>query len=99
MEATKYVVERQMIYSLDERSLVDTIAECDNFIDALDELEKAAQSYANDKNVAIAIFRYKFDEENQEYKYVDILLGFYGIDAAKHLKVISKKKKYGLIIA
>lgn len=99
MESIKYVVERQMIYSLDERSPIDTIAECDNFVDALDELEKAAQSYANDKNVAIAIFKYEFDEENQEYKYVDILLGFYGTETAKHLKIASTKKKYGLIIA
>lgn len=98
MEVTKYVVERQMIYSLDNRSFIDTIAVFDNFIDALYELEKTAQSYANDKNIAIGICRYEYDEDNQGYEYIDTLMGFYGIDAAKYLGLDSQIRKYGLII-
>ena len=87
-----------MIYSLDERSMIDTVGEFDNFIDALDALDKEAYLYSNDKNVAIEIARYEFNIENQEYEYLESLIGFYGTDAAKYLYIFSKKKKYGLII-
>lgn len=74
MKFVKYVVERQMIYSIDERSLIDTIAEYDDFIDALEELDKVVQSYANDKNVVIEINEYEFDENNQEYEYIETII-------------------------
>ena len=109
----KYIVERQMIYSLDERSMIDTVGEFDNFDDALDALDKEAYLYSNDKNVAIEVVKYKFDKFDNniiktvekyynfkyEYEYLDKLIGFYGTDAAKYLNINSKKKKYGLIVS
>ena len=98
MESIKYIVERQMIYSLDERSMIDTVGEFDNFNDALEALDKEAYLYSNNKNVAIEIARYEFNIETQEYEYLESLIGFYGVEAAKYLYIFSKKKKYGLII-
>ena len=98
MKVIKYVVEIQMIYSLNERSHIDKIAEFKNFSDAINELEFAALIYTNNKNVAIEVVRYVFDKVRGEYKYLDKLIGFYGTDAAKYLNIHSKTKKYGLII-
>lgn len=99
MKVIKYVVEIQMIYSVDSRSSIVTIAEFDNIDDALDELDKEAYMYSNAKNVAIEINKYEIDGENQKFDYLEHIIGFYGIDAARYLGLdYSKKKKYGLII-
>lgn len=100
MKVIKYVVELQTMYSLDETtSALDPIAEFDSLNDALNELGKVAYIHANNKNVAIEVVKYEFDEENQEYVYLENVIGLYGIEAAKHLNLdASKKKKYGLIV-
>lgn len=98
MKVAKYIIERQMIYSLDNRSIIYTFAEFYNFEYALEELEKEAQFYANDKNIVIEIVKYEFDLSKHEYEYLYKVIGFYGVEAAKYLNIRSKMKKYGLII-
>lgn len=98
--STKYVIERQMIYDFYKRSPIDIVGEFDSFYEALEVLEEEAYLYSNNKNVAIVISRYESDDNHQDYEYWerDILVGFYGVDAAEHLYVPNKKKKYGLIV-
>ena len=100
MKVIKYVVKLQMVYSTDNRSLIDTIAEFDTFENAITELENIARIYTNDKNVAIEVIKYEFDKVDLEYEYLEVLIGFYGVDAAKYLNIRSKrnKNKYGLIV-
>src|SRR5690554_3759623 len=98
--STKYIVERQMVYGFYKRSPFDIVGAFDNFYDALEALEKEAYLYSNNKNVAIVISRYESDDDYQDYEYcdMDILIGFYGVDAANYLYVPIKKKKYGLVV-
>lgn len=98
--STKYVVERQMVYDFYKRSPIDIVGEFDSFYDALEVLEEEAYLYSNNKNVTIVISRYESDDNYQDYEYWerDILVGFYGVDAAEHLYVPIKKKKYGLVV-
>jgi len=98
MKITKYIIERQKIYDLNNRSPIYTFAEFDNFEYALEELEKEAQFFANDKNIAIEIVKYEYDLSKHEYEYLYKVIGFYGVEAAKYLNIRSKMKKYGLII-
>jgi|SRR5690606_19811415 len=98
MKVIKYIIELRMIYSLDDNYL-DTIAEFDNIIDAIKELEIIARIYANHKNVAIEVVKYAFDKVVFEYEFLDKVIGLYGVDAAKVKNITSKNKKFGLIIA
>ena len=99
MKVTKYIIERQMIYSLDNRSLIYTFAEFDNLEYALEELENEAQFYANNKNIVIEIVKYEYDLSKHEYEYLYKVVGFYGIEAAKYLKLDgSKIMQFGLIL-
>ena len=99
MKETKYIIERQKIYDLNNRSPIYTFAEFDNIEYALEELENEVQFYANDKNIVIEIVKYEYDLSKHEYEYLYKVTGFYGIEAAKYLNIKSKMKKYGLIIS
>jgi len=98
MKVIKYIIERQMIYSIDNRSLIYTLDEFDNLEYALEELENEAQFYANNKNIVIEIVKYEYDLSKHEYEYLYKVIGFYGVEAAKYLNIRSKMKKYGLIL-
>ena len=98
MKVIKYIIERQMIYSIDNRSLIYTLDEYDNLEYALEDLEKEVQFYANDKNIVIEIIKYEYDLSKHEYEYLYKVIGYYGVEAAKYLNIRSKMKKYGLII-
>ena len=99
MKVIKYIIERQMIYSFDERSLIYTLDEFDNLEYALEDLEKEVQFYANDKNIVIEIIKYEYDLSKHEYEYLYKVVGYYGKDAAKYLNISSKIEKFGLIIS
>jgi hypothetical protein len=102
MNVIKYVVRIQMVYSLNERSRIDVLAVYDTFEEAIEKLENVAQIYANNKNVAIDIVRFKYDADIRFDKYLEVLIGFYGVDAVKYLNIIDSKgrnkNKYGLIV-
>lgn len=98
MKVIKYVVRIQMVYSFDERSRIDVLAVYDTFEDAIEKLENVAQIYANNKNVAIDIVRFKYDADIRFDKYIEFLIGFYGVDAVKYLNISSKNEKFGLIV-
>ena len=99
MKVTKYIIERQKIYDLNNRSPIYTFAEFDNIEYALEELEKEAQLFANDKNIVIEILKYEYDLSKHEYEYLYKVIGYYGKDAAKYLNISSKNERFGLIIS
>lgn len=79
-----YVIERQYIYSIDDRSLVDELYEFDNLLLAVEKLNDLAIDYLEDKNVALEVVEYEVDENN-ELDYIGVEAGFYGINAANSL--------------
>lgn len=82
-----YVIERQYIYSMDERSLVDELYEFDNLTQAVEKLNDLAIDYLNDKNAAIEVVEYEVNEFNgfKGYEYIGVEAGLYGVNAANSL--------------
>src|SRR5690554_3030036 len=80
----KYVIERQYIYNMNERSLVDELYEFDNLTQAVEKLNDLAIEHLNDKNAAIEVVEYELDENN-EYDYIGVEAGLYGVNAANSL--------------
>lgn len=79
-----YNIERQYIYNSDNRSLVDHLYDFDDLLLAVEALNHLTIEYLDDKNVAIEVVEYELDENN-EYNYVGVEAGFYGINAANSL--------------
>src|SRR5690554_5927785 len=79
-----YKIERQYIYSFDERSSIDELYEFDDLLLAVEKLNDLAIAYLNFKDLAIEVIEYEVDENN-EYEYIGVEAGFYGINAANSL--------------